>query len=174
METKIPDDVARNIQTSVDRKEIELKNAAQIAEEKAKRDKEYAAIVEERWQTLRKELIESAKKNLVSLNEFIREEPLKSYLDLEKTTGFPLWEGSGTNPHAELFLRNDGVYEWAVDAKNNFQKTYRNVKKVTLKSLKSDALNIPDRSNLPDYIWSLARWNASDFLEYIRKQFTPI
>jgi hypothetical protein len=168
MKTKIPKNVARNIKASVGRKKDELEKATRTAGEEAKRNKEYAAIVEERWQTLRKEMMESAKKNLVSLNEFIRKEPLKSYLDLEKTTGFPLWEGSGTYPHAKLFLRNDGIYIWV-----GYPKTYESIKKITLNSL---ATHAQDRSNLPSYIWSLSleKWNASNFVEYLRKQFTPI
>ena len=167
-ETEIPEDVARNIQASVNRKKDELEKEARTAEEKTKRDKEYTAIVEERWQTLRKKMMESAKKNLVSLNEFIRKEPLKSYLDSEKTTGFPLWEGSSTYPHAKLFLRNDGVYIWV-----GYPKTYESIKKITLNSL---ATHAQDCSNLPSYIWSLSleKWNASNFVEYLRKQFTPI
>ena len=96
---------------------------------------------------------------------------VKSYLDLKEKTGFPLWESNfegDTNPDATIFLRNDGVYIWV-----GYPKTYESIKKITLNSL---ATHAQDCSNLPSYIWSLSleKWNASNFVEYLRKQFTPI
>ena len=170
MENEIPDDVARNIQARVDRKKTELEKKAK-EEEKQRKER---AKAEKELQADRKKTIESAKKNLLSLNEFIRKEPLKSYLNLEKTTSFPLWESRYGTYNAELFLRSDGVYKWASNLKKSFRKTYKNVVRITPNSLTTDALNSPDLSDLPDYIWSLEKWNSEKIIKYLREQFTPI
>ena len=164
----IPEDISAFIKMSVDKKKRELEKA----KEKEKELNEERAMAEKARRADREKTIELAKKNLLLLNEFIKEEPLKSYLDLKEKTGFPLWESNfegDTNPDATIFLRNDGVYRWIDN-----QKSYRNAKKITLSSIADDALNNPGLFNASSYIRSLVKWNASEFVEYLRKQFTPL
>ena len=167
MKTKtIPNDVTCFIQTHINRKKIELNKAT---EEKEKRIKARLAW-EKRTRVEREKILKSAKINLLCLNKLVKEDTLKSYLDLEEAIAFPLWEPHFGHDRAYIFLKSDGVYAKT----DHCQETKQDLKKITSSSITKDVFNRTNLSDLPDYIRSLERWNEENFVAYLRQQFTPI